>query len=85
MNPNDGGPYHPCEVSWCDGVMTGGIQTGNRSGIHTGASLRDVIAIAAMQGLLASDPRCTEFSEIPRLSYEYADAMLIVRAKENGA
>ena len=85
MNPNDGGPYHPCEVSWSDGVMTGGIQTGNRSGIHTGASLRDVIAIAAMQGLLANDPRCMEFSEIPRLSYEYADAMLIARAKENGA
>jgi len=87
MNPNDGGPYHPCEVSWSDGVMTGGIQTGNRSGIHTGASLRDHFAGLAMQALLSPNHPWGGYPEkgIPRVAYEMADAMLLERAKENGA
>lgn len=80
---DDGGPFHPCEVSWNDGVMTGGIQTGNRSGIHTGASLRDHFAGLAMQGLLANeDARLMDFAEVSRVAYEHADYMLQARKEK---
>lgn len=78
MSIKDGWPFHPCEVRLtCSGELLG-AQTGNAQGIHTGASLRDVIAIAAMQGILARE--YTKPTEAAQDAYDYADAML--RARE---
>lgn len=77
MEPkNDGGPYYPCEVSWNDGVLTGGIQTGNRSG----ASLRDHFAGLAIQAIITQNALLTIDDEV-REAYRYADLMLAERER----
>lgn len=81
MSIKDGGPFHPCEVSWSDGAITGGVQTGNRSGIHTGASLRDEFAKAALIAIIPVSEVSTIDADA-KLAYLYADAM--IRAREAG-
>ena len=76
--PNDGGPAFPCEeqnmTSFSGCPVT--IQ-------HSGMTLRDYFAAAALQGMLAD----TQFNEPPfessRIAYKYADAMLAERNKTN--
>ena len=91
MSIKDGGPFHPCEVTWRTDGSVDGIQTQNHAGIHTGASLRDHFAGLAMQGVLMTSMSLGEIDEAERaqcldraagLFYEMADAML--RAREAG-
>lgn len=82
MEPKDGGPYHPCEVTWRADGSIDGVQTQDHAGIHTGASLRDHFAGLAMQGLLANqDARLMTSTEYARIAYEHADAMLTERER----
>jgi hypothetical protein len=54
----------------------------NTSTVQYGMTLRDYFAAKAMQGLLAdSDNNLNNFAELPRLAYQIADGMLIVRAE----
>lgn len=72
MAKNDGGPAYPCE--W--------------TGTHScGMSIRDVMATAAMQGIMAStsdDMGCEDIletkTEIVATAYAIADEMLRVSA-----
>ena len=49
---------------------------------HFGLSVRDYIAIQAMQGLLAGDTDCLlEPSEVARFAYEQADLMIAASQK----
>ena len=91
MSIKDGGPFHPCEVTWRTDGSVDGIQTQNHAGIHTGASLRDHFAGLAMQGVLMTSMSLGEIDEAEPapcldraagLFYEMAHAML--RAREAG-
>jgi hypothetical protein len=72
-NKPTGGPAYP---------HTGECDTFNGS---TGMTLRDAIAIAAMQGMLAGDQPICKLSkpeiEISKAAYLFADAMLLEREK----
>jgi len=82
MSTNDGGPFHPCEVTWRADGSVDGIQTQNHAGIHTGASLRDHFAGLAMMGSCACPDNNAPPSVVARWAYEMADAM--IRAREAG-
>ena len=91
MSTNDGGPFHPCAVYLHPDGSTEGVQTGERMGIHTGASLRDHFAGCALIGAMATVKGLGDVSKSHRtelldsaagLLYEIADAM--IRAREAG-
>ena len=48
---------------------------------HSGMSLRDYFATAAMQGYIASYPGLVDPGKVARECYRYADAMLEERKK----
>lgn len=79
MSIKDGGPFHPCEVTWRADGLVDGVQTQNHAGIHTGASLRDHFAGMALQGIIALDAQLTIQVQCDE-AYRYADSML--RARE---
>jgi hypothetical protein len=83
---NDGGPAFPCEVSFYEGAMQG-RQTGNTSGIHTGLTLRDYFAAAAITGLCSAQTQDGEWRHggpegTSREAYLIADAMLAARESQ---
>lgn len=75
---NDGGPAFPCEeeastsFSGCP-VM---IQ-------HSGMTLRDYFAAAALQGITARTHINSDMRGWAELAYKHADAMLAERNKNN--
>ena len=76
MAKNDGGPAFPCDFEV------------RLQGKYPGMSLRDYIAVAAMQQAMLSPTRAgTPMSEILRTvskaAYQFADAMLAERDKED--
>lgn len=89
----DGGPAYPVECRFGNGELIGGVQTGNRSGWHTGMTLRDYFAAAALKGLLSNDVALAaideraeklnidQFSIAARDAYHYAEAMIAERDK----
>lgn len=97
MNPTrykGGGPAFPCEVTWdSDANCLRGVQTGNRSAIAEGLSIRDYFAAMALQGLLTKLPLVDQQGEhgikvedkirhnleIAHSCYCLADAMLEAR------
>lgn len=64
---DDGGAFHPYQP------MTD---------ISSGASLRDVIAMHAMQGLLANPDSAAQARLIAGWAYKQADAMLAARKEK---
>lgn len=46
-----------------------------------GMSMRDYFAAKAMQGLLSDSDSGLRYEDVPRLAYQLADGMLIVRAE----
>ena len=75
---DDGGPFHPLTINRRaeNGVIV-------ECDVYTGASLRDVIAMHAMAGMLAH-PRYGESlpSKISEYAYEQADSMLQARKEK---
>ena len=64
---DDGGPAFPYSSSW---------------GYQDGASLRDVFAMKAMQGLVTRYSwKRNEVTSLAEMSYRYADAMIAERKK----
>lgn len=78
---NDGGPAFPGQAYGADGLPA--------SSCEEGMSLRDYIAIKAMQGILAgpcSRDRvpASEWFDIPEQAYKLADLMLKSHLATNG-
>ncbi len=72
---DDGGPAFPVDIS-CYG--------GDRSRLY-GMTLRDYLAAAAMQGILACPDIVADGKTIARWSYRHADLMLSARSKRKEA
>ena len=71
MDDKTGGPAFPCEF--------GGTYQNRAS---EGISIRDYFAAKAMQGMMAyGQCNSMEAGPIAAFAYEYADAMLLERAK----
>lgn len=49
---------------------------------NDGMTLRDYFAAKAMQGLLADSDSGLRYEDVPRLAYQLADGMLVVRAED---
>ena len=87
--PNDGGPAFPMptalQLDRCTFENTTITQNGPDTKIpHTGISVRDYFAAAALQGMLA-DIQCNapfSDSDAANDAYKIADAMLAERAKQ---
>lgn len=91
MNPSDGGPYHPQPIK----LSSQNIGGSKNIECLPGASLRDEIATrmlpviyheyhaAIARGERSGDPEWRVGLSLD--AYAMADAMLIARARENGA
>ena len=83
-NINDGGPAFPRAGMRPDVDERSGIEAMATNGM----TLRDYFAAKALTGMIASAPVCDRSAIIKSawacIAYEWADAMLAARAKEQG-
>ena len=70
MTTNTGGPAFPCDLTMYDQEVVDEFQ---------GMTLRDHFAAKAMQGLLSNVAASDNITEVPRVCYLLADAMLKAR------
>lgn len=85
----DGGPVHPGKIEVEDNVLYRGKPVGKAHRIvdATGLTVRDYFAALAMQALIVKSPFLAEpqtfevYGKTAIGAYDYADAMLVERAK----
>jgi hypothetical protein len=76
---DDGGPAFPVQVTVQSDGTIAGTQFGNRDYWHTGLSLRDYFAAAALNQRKALSYGGWYAADAAREAYEIADAMLKAR------
>lgn len=79
---NDGGPAFPVSTSALNDGPAYGHQDGPDTWQFSGMSLRDYLAGQALHGLVKENQTKYGKEVIVKACYEYADAMLAERAKE---
>jgi hypothetical protein len=74
---NSDKPAYPVECEWSNGIISGGIQTGNHTGFEIGLTKREMFVMAAMQGLCSNS-----FFASKTDGNDYCDSIIASRSIE---